>query len=105
MFLAETNAKDKMKRPLQAIAIALLLLLALVYLGDYCSIRYQIPHGRPQFAQVTVTSMYAIHVKNGKIQYEPGDQEIDTCVNSLFPHFGDTPCWYLRRHTDKIINI
>jgi hypothetical protein len=105
MFLAESHTKDEMKRPLQAIVIALLVLLALVYVGDYCSVRYQIPHGRSQFAQVTVTSMYAIHVKNGKIQYEPGDQEIDTCVNSLFPHFGDTPCWYLRRHTNKIINI
>ena len=105
MFLAERNAKDKMKSPIPAIAIVLLFLLALAYLGDYCSLHFQIPHGRPQFAQVTVTSMYAIHVKNGKIQYEPGDQEIDICVNSLFPHFGNTPCWYLRRHTDRIINI
>jgi hypothetical protein len=21
------------------------------------------------------------------------------CVNALFPHYGDTPCWYMKRHT------
>jgi hypothetical protein len=94
-----------MKRALQGVALGLVALLAIVYVADYCSLRYQIPRGRAQFGQVTVNAMYAIHVKNGKIQYEPGDQEIDTCVNSLFPHFGDNPCWYMRRHTDKIINI
>ena len=94
-----------MNRAIRSAILATIILLALVYAGDYCSLRYQIPHGRPQFGQVTVNSMYAIHVKNGKIQYEPGDQEVDTCVHSLFPHFGDQPCWYLARHTDKIINI
>jgi hypothetical protein len=79
--------------------------LALLYMGDYCSLRFQIPAGRPQFGQVTVNPMYAIHVKSGKIQYEPAPQEVDTCVHSLFPHFGDSPCWYLSEHTDKIINI
>jgi hypothetical protein len=79
--------------------------LVVVYVGDYVSLRFQIPGGRPQFGQITVNSLYAIHVKNGKIQYEPGQQETDTCVHSLFPHFGDSPCWYLVRHKDKITNI
>jgi hypothetical protein len=79
--------------------------LVVVYIGDYLSLRFQIPGGRPQFGQVTVNPLYAIQVKNGKIQYEPGQQETDTCVHSLFPHFGNSPCWYLMRHKDKIINI
>jgi hypothetical protein len=94
-----------MKRVLLWILSSLVALLGLVYLGDYISLRFQIPGGRPQFGQITVNPLYAIHVKSGKIQYEPGQQEIDTCVHSLFPHFGDSPCWYLSKHTDKIINI
>ena len=69
------------------------------------SLRYQIPGHRPQFGKVTVNTLYVIHVKGGKIQYTPGDQEIDTCVHSLFPHFGDSPCWYANRHTDKLVDI
>jgi len=26
-------------------------------------------------------------------------------VRSLFPHFGNPPCWYLRKHTEKQIDI
>jgi hypothetical protein len=43
-------------------------------------------------------------MKDGKTQYAfdpPGPQE---CVNSLFPHLGDPPCWYLTRHTKQQIN-
>jgi hypothetical protein len=94
-----------MKRVLLWILSSLVGLLGLLYLGDYISLRFQIPGGRPQFGQITVNPLYAIHVKNGKIQYEPGQQESDTCVHSLFPHFGASPCWYLSKHTDKIINI
>ena len=94
-----------MKRGISWAVSLVVAAVVLVYIGDYLSLRFQIPGGRPQFGQVTVDPLYAIHVKNGKIQYEPGQQETDTCVHSLFPHFGDRPCWYLSRHTDKIINI
>lgn len=94
-----------MKRVLGLAALALAVLVGMVWLADLISLRYQIPGHRPQFAQVTVNTLYVIHVKGGKIQYEPGDQEIDTCVNSLFPHFGDSPCWYLTRHKDKLVDI
>jgi hypothetical protein len=94
-----------MKRGISWAVSLILAALLVVYIGDYLSLRFQIPGGRPQFGQITVDPLYAIHVKNGKIQYEPGQQETDICVHSLFPHFGDSPCWYLSRHSDKIINI
>jgi hypothetical protein len=97
--------RSNFKRWLGRVILVLLVLLALVYAGDYCALRYKIPSGRPQFAQITVNDLYVIHVKGGKTQFEPGDQETDTCVNSLFPHMGYSPCWYLRKHTDKLINI
>jgi hypothetical protein len=94
-----------MQRVIGVAAVALAALLGVVWLGDYVSLRYQIPGHRSQFGKVTVNTLYVIHVKGGKIQYEPGDQEIDTCVHSLFPHFGDSPCWYASRHTDKLVDI
>jgi hypothetical protein len=94
-----------MKRAMLWVGFAMVALFFLIYLGDYVSLRFQIPGGRPQYGKVVVNPLYAIHVKNGKVQYEPGQQETDTCVHSLFPHFGNRPCWYLSQHTDKIINI
>ena len=93
-----------MKRVVFRLVSAIAASVVLLYAGDYCSLRFQIPGGRPQFGQVTVNPLYAIHVKNGKIQYEPGQQETDTCVHSLFPHFGYPPCWYLTKHTMQVTN-
>jgi hypothetical protein len=86
-------------------ALATLALLVLVYAADYCSLRYQIPQGRPQFGEITVDNLYAIHQKNGKTEYELGQPETDQCVHSLFPHYGYSPCWYASRHTEKRIEI
>jgi hypothetical protein len=94
-----------MKRALAGGLVAIVALLALTYAGDYLSLRFQIPGGRPQFGQVNMNTLYVIHVKAGKIQYEPGQPETDQCVHSLFPHFGSSPCWYLTSHPDKLINI
>ena len=94
-----------MQRIIRRVLLAIVALMLVVYTGDYCCVRYKIPGGRPQFGQVTVNTMYVIHAKGGKIQYEPGDQATDTCVHSLFPHMGYSPCWYAMRHTDKLIDI
>lgn len=94
-----------MKRAIIGGALVIAALLLLIYGGDYCSLRFQIPGGRAQFGQVQMNTMYVIHVKAGKIQYEPGQPETDTCVHSLFSHFGCSPCWYLTKHPDKLINI
>jgi hypothetical protein len=94
-----------MKRAILRGVLAILVLLLVVYVGDYCSLRYQIPGGRPQFGQIPVDTLYAIHQKDGKTEYEMGPPETDQCVHSLFPHFGCTPCWYASRHSEKRIEI
>jgi hypothetical protein len=84
---------------------AVVLLLCLVYLGDYVSVRYKIPNGRDPFSTVTIQPYYAIHEKNGRTEYDFAQPQSQVCVRSLFPHFGCAPCWYLNRHTDKRIDI
>jgi hypothetical protein len=94
-----------MQRAIFRGTLATVALLVLLYGGDYCSLRYRIPHGRPQFGQMTQNVLYVIHVKGGKVQYEPGEAQTVTCVHSLFPHLGSNPCWYSKRHPDKLIDI
>jgi hypothetical protein len=94
-----------MKRAFAWFFVALIVLLGLVYAGDYIALRYRIPNNRPQFGSVTVQEMYAIHEKNNKTEYQFPPPQEQVCVESLFPHFGDPPCWYLRRHTQQRIDI
>ena len=95
-----------MKRAILRGLFAMLVLLLVVYVGDYCSLRCQIPRGRPQFGQITVDTLYAIHQKNGKTEFDYNvPPETQTCVGSLLPHLGSNPCWYVNRHKTRKIEI
>jgi hypothetical protein len=87
------------------VVVAAALLVLVTYAGDYLSVRYRIPKGRDPFATITVQPYYAIHQKNGKIEYDFAPPESQLCVRSLFPHLGYSPCWYVMRHTEKRIDI
>ena len=82
-----------------------LILLWLTYAGDYISLRYKIPGNREQFGTVSVQSYYAVGKKNGNTEYDFYDPENETCVNSIFPHLGYQPRWYVRRHAQNRINV
>jgi hypothetical protein len=85
------------KRFLVAVALA----AALLFLGDAVSVRFRAGHPRPgdPFESFTTSRILAIEEKNGKTEYQL-DQlqplQTLTCVHSLFPHFGYSPCWYLK---------
>jgi hypothetical protein len=75
----------------------MIVLLLAVYVADYVVVRVRIAEHRDPYGAVQVQRSYAVTMKNGKPEYffdPPADQ---TCVNTLFPHFGYPPCWYLRR--------
>ena len=96
---------ETVKRIFFQVIGAIVFLCALVYAADYLSLRLKIPPSRPQFSSVTVQPYYEIHEKNGKTEYDFKPPEPETCVNSLFPHLGYQPCWYLQRHPERKIEI
>jgi hypothetical protein len=73
--------------------------IALVYLGDYLVLRVPIPKSRAAYGTVTVRPYYDVRLKSGKSDLYVLDPQQQSCVNSIFPHLGCTPCWYLRKHT------
>jgi hypothetical protein len=86
--------------------IALTILLAAVlYAGDYASVRFGIPPGRNPLATVTVQRSYSVMKKDGKPDFYFDPPQNQTCVRSLFPHLGYEPCWYLRRHQTQQISM
>ena len=78
---------------------------ALAYFGDYGLLRFRIASGKNPFGTVIVTPYYAVPRKDKKIEFMFDDPRDETCVNSLFPHLGDSPCWYLRGHKQKRIDL
>jgi hypothetical protein len=86
---------------LKRIATAAVVLLIVLYVGDYIVVRLRSdPTGTCQ-----ITKLYAVLQKDGKTEYEAGEPETQTCVNSIFPHLGYGPCWYLKRHRTEQINL
>ena len=98
-----------MKRILKRILVAAILLAVALYLGDYLVLRYRVWRNHRPYGTVTVEILYAISQKStpgtNKTEYQSGGFQDQTCVNSLFPHFGYSACWYLRRHTERRINV
>ncbi len=94
-----------MKRTIINSLLSIVLAAALVYVCDFISLASRIPNNRPQFGSVVVQRTWVIPMKGGKSdQYAFDPPAPVDCVNSLFPHYGDSPCWYLKKHTQQTIN-
>lgn len=90
------------RRIVKRILIAAVSAIALVYAGDFASVRVRMMHPKPGnlFETVTAPSILAIEQKGGKTQYtvdQVQPQRTAECVHAWFPHNGDPPCWYLKR--------
>jgi hypothetical protein len=94
----------------QRIVAGLAGLFVLVYAADYLYLRIRMRHPTPAspFESMTRTRVLAIPQKSGKFDYQI-DQvqpvETLTCVHSLFPHYGDQPCWYLKPRLNRPIPV
>jgi hypothetical protein len=75
--------------------------LVLVFVGDYLYVRVRALYPKPAdpFETLKALRILAIPEKNGKTSYEVDTQNPEqtvTCVHSLFPHSGYSPCWYIK---------
>jgi hypothetical protein len=84
--------------------------LVLVYVGDYAYLRVRMLRPTPSdpFESMSRTRVLAIPQKSGKLDYQIDQTqpvETLTCVHSLFPHYGDQPCWYLKPRLNQPISM
>jgi hypothetical protein len=94
-----------MRKIMLGILAGLIVASVLAYALDYLLWRYKLSTGRTPYGTLTVQYYYAIQEKNGKTEYDYQPPQQESCVNSLFPHAGYSPCWYERKHTEKAIKI
>lgn len=88
--------------------MGVLLSLTVLYFGDYLYIRIRALRPKPAdpFESIKRLRVLAIPEKNGKTEYEVDAQNPEqtvTCVHSLFPHDGYSPCWYAKPRINRPI--
>lgn len=85
----------------------LLVLIALLWIGDFISFRYRLSKATPgdPLTTITVQTTYAIPQKDGRAEYVFGPPQTVTCARSIFPHGGATPCWYLQKTASKPVQM
>lgn len=74
------------------------------YLADYAWLSLRISRHQNAYENLQVEVVDQIPQKGNKAEYVPEAPQTQTCVRSVFPHLGDEPCWYLRRHTQQQVN-
>ena len=79
-------------------------LVAIVYVCEDLLLRYRASHGARAGVFDDVTTYEAAAVKGGKEEFYFDQPQVEECVRALFPHFGDAPCWYVRRHTINLLS-
>jgi hypothetical protein len=92
-------------RWLTRIVIVFAVTLGVYYVLEDCSLRFRIPRSHQPLTSMQVTRYLAIHKKNGKIEYASDQPETVVCANSVFPHFGFSPCWYVRRQSKERVDM
>src|SRR5215470_4783272 len=65
--------------------LAFIALVILAYVGEDLWLRWNIHNGQKPFDSMTVVRFYAIHKKNGKIEYDSDDPVATSCVKAAFP--------------------
>jgi hypothetical protein len=83
-------------------------LLVAIYAGDdlYVRLKMAAPKADDPFETVTYPRVLAIPRKDGKTDYEIDalqPEQTEVCVHSLFPHAGHNPCWFVKRHAQRIV--
>jgi hypothetical protein len=90
--------------------IGILVAVVAAFIVDYVVLRAKMMFPKLGAATGTVqmTRLYAIAEKNVRVEYELDANQPEVtmpCVHSLFPHMGNSPCWYLQQNATKPIPV
>ncbi|MGA8493218.1 MAG: hypothetical protein WB711_22545 [Terriglobales bacterium] len=87
-------------RRLGRVVIVIVVLLELLYVGDWVVLRFRIAHGTA-YGVVEVSQFLATPLKGNKVEYDLMGTVQKTCSRSIFPQKGNPACWWLERHKSQ----
>lgn len=76
----------------------------LLWAGDWAVWRIRASHGGG-YDSVQVTELMLTPLKNHRLEADAQGTVNQPCTRSIFPHAGDDPCWWLRRHATDFQRI
>lgn len=82
------------------IVLVLVVLLALLYAGDWAVLRVRSSH-ETAYGVVKVNQFLASPLKGSKVEYDWTGTVEQRCSRSIFPQDGSPACWWLERHTTQ----
>jgi hypothetical protein len=82
------------------LVLMLVILLGLLYVGDWAVLRMRISRGTA-YGTVQVNQLLATPLKGNKVEYDLMGTVPVTCSRSIFPQQGDPACWWLKRHATQ----
>jgi hypothetical protein len=92
------NLKQRFgKKQLQDVLLWMLAAALLLWLGDWAVWRLRVWHGGG-YDTVQVSQFLLTPLKNHRVKADQQTTTDQPCTRSIFPHAGDDPCWWLRRH-------
>jgi hypothetical protein len=84
----------------QRVVVGMIVASGLLYLGDYLWAKHLMSGpNHTGLGTVMVHHEWDVPRKDGRVEFDMEAAEAETCIHSMFPHFGYTPCWYAVRHT------
>jgi hypothetical protein len=87
-------------RRLSQLVIAVIVLLGMLYVGDWAVLRKRIAHGTA-YGTVEINQFLATPLKGNKVEYDLIGTVQETCSRSIFPQNGNPACWWLQRHKSQ----
>lgn len=77
---------------------------AVLYAGDFAAAKYRLSKNQSAWlGSVKIQPMYIIPHKDSRAEYVFGEPETVKCLHSIFPHFGYSPCWYVKKNTQPAV--
>jgi hypothetical protein len=86
-----------MMRLIKTASLIVLIAILASYLGDALVVQVRLRHGTA-YQVIQLNQLLATPLKGQKVEYDVDEQVPVTCVRSLFPQLGATPCWWVKRH-------
>jgi hypothetical protein len=80
--------------------VVLVVLLGLLYVGDWVVLRVRVSHGTA-YRVISVNQFLATPLKGNKVEYDLMGTVPVTCSRSIFPQQGNPACWWLEKHTSQ----
>jgi hypothetical protein len=80
--------------------LCLLAIALLLWCGDWAIWHIRVHHGTG-YSSVQVTQLLLTPLKNHRVKADAEGTIAQPCARAIFPHGGQDPCWWLRRHATQ----